>query len=116
MYHSHDCRSRLLDGSGSLTDFARGTVCCDLDLINGTTVTTAGHQRGRIAAYHSRDVHRRRITAPSKRFPEVIGDKLFAIFEPYVRECLAGKAVEFEIEMPYQAGEPQFLQLRLPPE
>jgi PAS domain S-box-containing protein len=45
----------------------------------------------------------------------VIGDKLFAIFEPYVRECLAGKAVEFEIEMPYQAGEPQFLQLRLQP-
>jgi PAS domain S-box-containing protein len=46
----------------------------------------------------------------------VLGDKLFPIFEPYLRECLAGKTVEFEIELPYQAGEPQFLQCRLEPE
>jgi PAS domain S-box-containing protein len=51
-----------------------------------------------------------------KRFPEVIGDKLFATFERYARECLAGKAVEFEIELPLQAGEPQFVQCRLEPE
>src|SRR5260370_5055832 len=59
MCHSHDCRSRVSDGSGSLTVSPRGTVRCDLDLINGTTVTTARHQRGRFAACHSRDVHRR---------------------------------------------------------
>jgi PAS domain S-box-containing protein len=51
-----------------------------------------------------------------KRLPEVFGDKLFAIFEPYARECLAGKAVEFEVELPYLAGAPQFLQCRLEPE
>jgi PAS domain S-box-containing protein len=51
-----------------------------------------------------------------KRLPEVFGDKLFAIFEPYVRECLAGKAVEFEVELPCLAGAPQFLQCRLEPE
>jgi PAS domain S-box-containing protein len=51
-----------------------------------------------------------------KRFPEVIGDKLFAIFEPYIRECLAGKEVEFEVEAPDQTGEPQFMHLRFQPE
>jgi PAS domain-containing protein len=51
-----------------------------------------------------------------KRIPELWGDKLFAIAEPYVRECLAGKTVEFELEVPYQAREPQFMQCRLEPE
>jgi PAS domain S-box-containing protein len=51
-----------------------------------------------------------------KRVPEVIGDKAFAIVEPHVRECLAGKAVEFELEVPYATGEPRFLQCRFEPE
>jgi PAS domain S-box-containing protein len=51
-----------------------------------------------------------------KRLPEVVGDKLFAIIEPYARECLAGKAVEFQVEIPYQAGQPQFSQYRFEPE
>jgi PAS domain S-box-containing protein len=51
-----------------------------------------------------------------KRVPEVWGDKFFAIFELYAREGLAGKAVEFEIELPYQAGQPQVMQCRLEPE
>jgi PAS domain S-box-containing protein len=51
-----------------------------------------------------------------KRVSEVIGDKLFAIFEPYIRECLAGKEVEFEVEAPDQTGEPEFMHIRLQPE
>jgi PAS domain S-box-containing protein len=51
-----------------------------------------------------------------KRLREVVGDELFATFEPYARECLAGKAVEFQVEMPYQAGQPQFVQYRWEPE
>jgi PAS domain S-box-containing protein len=51
-----------------------------------------------------------------KRVPEVINDKAFAIVEPHVRECLAGKAVEFEVEVPDRAGEPQFLHAHFEPE
>jgi PAS domain S-box-containing protein len=51
-----------------------------------------------------------------KRVPEVIGDELFTVIEPYVLECLAGKAVEFDIEFPYRAWEAQFLHCRLEPE
>jgi PAS domain S-box-containing protein len=51
-----------------------------------------------------------------KRVPEVIGDKAFAIVEPYIRESLAGKAVEFEVEVPYQAGESQFVHCCFEPE
>jgi PAS domain S-box-containing protein len=70
--------------------------------------------------YHAERLKARRNLTPEqvigKPFPEVVGDKLFATFEPYARECLAGKAVEFEIELPVKAGEPQFLQCRLEPE
>jgi PAS domain S-box-containing protein len=51
-----------------------------------------------------------------KRVMEVLGDKLFAVIEPYVHECLAGQAVEFELEVPYQTGEPQFIHCRFEPE
>ncbi len=51
-----------------------------------------------------------------KRIPEVMGDEAFAIVEPYVRECLAGRAAEFELEVPYKAGEARFLHCRLEPE
>src|SRR5262249_55021390 len=51
-----------------------------------------------------------------KPIPEVLGDKYFAILEPHVRECLAGKAVAFEVEAPDQTGELQILQIRFEPE
>jgi PAS domain S-box-containing protein len=47
---------------------------------------------------------------------ELIGEKAFTIAEPYIRECLAGHAVEFEFEAPDCAGEPIFLQGRFAPE
>ncbi len=73
-----------------------------------------------INRYHAERLKERLGLTPEqmigKRVPEVFGDKLFAIFEPYFRECLGGKAVEFEVELPYQIGEPQFLQCRFEPE
>jgi hypothetical protein len=47
-----------------------------------------------------------------KRMPEVTGDKVFAIIEPQVRECHVGEAVECEVAVPCQAGEPQFMHCR----
>ncbi len=49
---------------------------------------------------------------------EVVGEKAWATFEPYFRECLAGKATEFELEvdLPYRAGEPQFVLCSYEPE
>jgi PAS domain S-box-containing protein len=51
-----------------------------------------------------------------KRIPEVIGDSTFAIVEPYMYECLAGKSVEFEVEVPFEAAEPQYLHCRFEPD
>src|SRR5262249_21168154 len=51
-----------------------------------------------------------------KRVSEGMGDEHFAIIEPYVRECLAGRAVEFTVEVPRETGEPQILQCRFEPE
>ena len=51
-----------------------------------------------------------------RHVPEVIGHELFAVVEPYLRECLAGKAVEFDIELPSEPWEAQFLHCRLEPE
>jgi PAS domain S-box-containing protein len=53
-----------------------------------------------------------------KRIPAVIGDKAWATFEPFFRECLAGKAVEFdvEVELPYQPTDPQFTHCCYEPE
>jgi PAS domain S-box-containing protein len=73
-----------------------------------------------INRYHAeRLMEWRRIPADNvigKRFPEVVGDKVFAIFEPYVRECLAGKSVEFEVEVPFEDVESQYLHLCFEPE
>jgi PAS domain S-box-containing protein len=70
--------------------------------------------------YHAEQLKARLGLAPEqvigKRLPEVVGDRLFATFEPYARECLAGKAVEFQVEMPYRADQPEFLQYRLEPD
>jgi len=46
----------------------------------------------------------------------VIGDKVFASVAGYIGQCLAGKAVEFESELPDQAGEPQFMHCSFEPE
>jgi PAS domain S-box-containing protein len=53
-----------------------------------------------------------------RRVPEVVGEKAWAAFEPYFRECLAGKAIEFEIEVdsPHLAGGSQFVRCRYEPE
>jgi PAS domain S-box-containing protein len=53
-----------------------------------------------------------------KHIPAVIGDKAWAALEPFFRECLAGKAVEFdvEVELPYQATDPQFTHCCYEPE
>src|SRR6266849_3258154 len=53
-----------------------------------------------------------------KRVPAVIGDKAWAILEPFFRECLAGKAVEFdvEVELAYQTSDPQFTHCCYEPE
>ena len=34
-----------------------------------------------------------------KRVPEVVGEKAWTSLQPYLRECLAGKAIEFELEV-----------------
>jgi PAS domain S-box-containing protein len=51
-----------------------------------------------------------------KRIPEVIGDRVFAIIEPYAFECLAGKSVEFEVEVPFEVAEARYLHCRFEPE
>jgi PAS domain S-box-containing protein len=53
-----------------------------------------------------------------KRIPAVIGDKAWATFEPFFRECLTGKAVEFdvEVELPYRPTDPQFTHCCYEPE
>jgi PAS domain S-box-containing protein len=51
-----------------------------------------------INRYHARRLKGRLGLTPDqvigRRVPEVLGDELFAIVEPYVRECLAGNAVD----------------------
>jgi PAS domain S-box-containing protein len=53
-----------------------------------------------------------------KRIPEVVGEKAWATFEPFFRECLSGKALEFElaVDLPHRAGEPQFAHCCYEPE
>jgi PAS domain S-box-containing protein len=51
-----------------------------------------------------------------RTIPEVIGDEAFAAIERYVAECLAGNAVEWELETADRAGEPMFVQGRFAPE
>jgi PAS domain S-box-containing protein len=53
-----------------------------------------------------------------KRVPQVVGEKAWTKFQPYLRECLAGKAVGFELEVDLvcRPGEPQFLRCNYVPE
>jgi PAS domain S-box-containing protein len=73
-----------------------------------------------INKYHAERLMAQRGLTPEqvigKRVQEVIGDKLFATIEPYVRECLAGQAVEFDLEVPFEIGEPQFVHCRFEPD
>jgi PAS domain S-box-containing protein len=70
--------------------------------------------------YHARRLEKLLGLTPEqvigKRLPEVLGDKLFAVLEPYIWECLAGKSVEFEVEMPFEAADSRYLHARLEPE
>ncbi len=48
---------------------------------------------------------------------EVVGKKAWATFEPHFRECLSGKAIEFELEIDLAcACEPQFVHCSYQPE
>ncbi len=73
-----------------------------------------------INRYHAERLKEHRGLVPEqvigKRLPEVLGDKFFAILEPHIRECLAGKSVEFEVEVPFEGAESQHLHLRFEPE
>jgi PAS domain-containing protein len=62
-----------------------------------------------INKYHAERLKEHRGLAPEqvigKRLPEVLGDTFFAILEPYIRECLTGKSIEFEVEAPFESAE-----------
>jgi PAS domain S-box-containing protein len=51
-----------------------------------------------------------------KRISEVLGEKAYATLAHYIGECLAGKSLEFETEVPYRVGEPQFMRCYYEPE
>jgi PAS domain S-box-containing protein len=53
-----------------------------------------------------------------KYAPNVVGEQAWATFEPYFRECLAGKAIEFEleVELRYPADGWQFVHCYYEPE
>jgi PAS domain S-box-containing protein len=51
-----------------------------------------------------------------KRIPEVVGADAYVAFQPFVAESLAGKAIEFEVEIPYRTGGRQFMRCAYVPE
>jgi PAS domain S-box-containing protein len=53
-----------------------------------------------------------------RRVLEVVGEKAWATFEPFFRDCLSGKPLEFELEvdLPYRASETQFVHCCYEPE
>src|ERR1700751_4526261 len=51
-----------------------------------------------------------------KYVQEIVGEQAWATFESYFRECLAGKVVEFEIELGYPANGWQFVHCYYEPE
>jgi PAS domain S-box-containing protein len=53
-----------------------------------------------------------------KRVREAVGEKAWATFEPFYRDCLSGKALEFELEvdLPYPVSEKQFVHCCYEPE
>jgi PAS domain S-box-containing protein len=104
--------------SGSLRDNHR-----QLRLVAGSGPVAIAHcdTEGRYKFVNRHYAERRGLTPEQvvgKRMPEVVGKKAWAIFEPYFRECLAGNAIEFEleVELPYRHGEPQFVHCYSEPE
>jgi PAS domain S-box-containing protein len=53
-----------------------------------------------------------------KRVPEVVGEQAWSTYEPYFRECVAGKTIEFELEirLPYSLSERQSMHCCFEPE
>ncbi len=51
-----------------------------------------------------------------KRIPEVVGEAAYATFSDHVSEALAGKALGFETEIPYQSGGPRHMHAAYVPE
>jgi PAS domain S-box-containing protein len=53
-----------------------------------------------------------------KYVPEVVGEKAWSACQPYFRECIAGKTIEFELEidLPHRAGERQLVHCCYEPE
>lgn len=51
-----------------------------------------------------------------RRVPEVTNKEAYALVEPCFRECVAGKPVEFEIEVPDRTGNAQFMHACFAPE
>ena len=51
-----------------------------------------------------------------KRIPEVVGEKAFATFKPYVERAFAGETVEFEIDIPYQQIGAHYMHVSYVPE
>src|SRR5262245_8936122 len=49
-----------------------------------------------------------------KHIREIVGERTWAIFEPYFREGFAGKEFEFdlEVDLPYRPGKPQLMHYR----
>ncbi len=92
--------------SGSLRDSER-----QLRLVAGNGPVAIAHcdTEGRYKVVNKHYAERRGLTPEQvvgKRAPEIVGEKAWATFEPYFRECLAGKAIEFELEidLPYEAA------------
>jgi PAS domain S-box-containing protein len=88
---------------------------------NGPVAIAHCDTEGRYKFVNKHYAERRGLTPEQvvgKRVPEVVGDKSWAIFEPYFRQCLAGEAIEFELEVEllHLPGEPQFVHCYYEPE
>jgi PAS domain S-box-containing protein len=51
-----------------------------------------------------------------RRLPEVLGKEAFEAIRPYVDEALAGRRVEFEMDVPYKAIGPRHMQAQYVPQ
>ena len=53
-----------------------------------------------------------------RRVPEVVGENAWATYEPYFHECIAGKAIEFELEihLSFRPNQWQFVRCCYEPE
>jgi PAS domain S-box-containing protein len=51
-----------------------------------------------------------------KHLADVVGAEAYAVLQPYVAAALAGRAIEFETEVPYRSGGTQFMHCAYMPE